>query len=231
MADETPAGFAKAYLELFEASGSSGGGGERILFQFNPKEFQVVKKAKWESKPTKGNKKAPPPEYIGPEAASMSLEMFLDAYDNEGRDVSKEIQKLVDACTPTATSESSQTPKPPGVIFGWDKVYFKGYIESVTAKYTRFDQKGRPVRATCTIAMKEFPKEVPKQNPTSGALAAMGSRQVVAGDTLPGIAYREYGDSTLWRALAEANRIDDPMSLAPGTRLLVPAATEAVDHR
>lgn len=238
MPAQAPPSFERAYLELFEVSGSGGGsGGSKIQFQFNPKELQVVKKAKWESKPTKGNKKAPPPEYVGPEAASMSIEMFLDAHDNLGkggqeRDILQEVQKLIDACTPTESSQSSKTPKPPGALFGWgEKVYFKGYIESVTAKYTRFLPSGKPIRATCTIALKEFPKDSKKQNPTSGTLAAMASYQVVAGDSLPVIAHREYGDPALWRALAEANNLDDPMLLRPGLRLLVPAATEAAQHR
>jgi len=32
-------------------------------------------------------------------------------------------------------------------------------------------------------------------------------------------------------AIAEVNRIDDPMRLSPGTRLLVPAATDADQYR
>jgi nucleoid-associated protein YgaU len=241
MGAKAPAGKGKAYFELFEGTGSKGGGGakgkETIPFQFNPKELQIVKKAKWESKPTKNNK-APPPEYTGPEAASMSLEMFLDAYDNtidnKECDVAGQVEKLINACTPTdasASGESGKTPQPPGVIFSWGgKVYFRGYIESVTAKYTRFTQEGKPIRAVCTVALKEFPKDKPKQNPTSGSLAALRSRQVIVGDTLAGIAYREYGDPNLWRAIADVNSIDDPMLLPPGMRLLIPAASDAVHH-
>lgn len=235
MATKAPAGNGKAYLELFEGAGSGAGaglktgGGKKIHFQFNPKELQIVKTAKWETKPSKGNSKAPPPEYIGLQPASMTLEMFLDAYDNEGHDVSKQIQDLIDSCNPTTDSEK-KTPQPPGVIFGWDRVYFCGYIESVTAKYTRFTHEGKPIRAVCTVALKEFPKDKAKQNPTSGGLAALGSRQVIVGDTLAGIAYREYGDPNLWRAIAEANNVDDPMLLTPGTRLLIPAAADALHH-
>ena len=40
------------------------------------------------------------------------------------------------------------------------------------------------------------------------------------------MAYRAYGDAGLWREIAEANEIDDPMRLHPGTRLLIPALEE-----
>jgi nucleoid-associated protein YgaU len=40
------------------------------------------------------------------------------------------------------------------------------------------------------------------------------------------VAYRAYGDAALWRDVAEANGIDDPTRLRPGTRLLLPALEE-----
>jgi nucleoid-associated protein YgaU len=50
--------------------------------------------------------------------------------------------------------------------------------------------------------------------------------RVVTGDTLALLAWREYGDPAAWRDIARANGIDDPMRLAPGTELLLPAAEE-----
>ena len=214
----------KAYLEFSEPVA---GGGTNVQFLFNPKELQVTKKANWKSSPTKG-KTAPPPEYNGPEAASMTLEMFVDASEKEGGDVSKLVDQLIEACVPTTASTNSNKPKPPGVKFGWGtKIYLEGYMESVSAKYTLFRESGTPIRAVCTITLKEFPKDVGKQNPTSGAQATYRSTQVVEGDTLAVIAHREYGDPALWRALAEANNIDDPMRLSPRPHLLVPSATDA----
>ena len=68
--------------------------------------------------------------------------------------------------------------------------------------------------------------DAPGQNPTSGSLAARSTHQVVAGDSLPLLAWREYGDPTAWRAIAEANEIDDPMILPPGAELLLPGLDE-----
>jgi len=42
------------------------------------------------------------------------------------------------------------------------------------------------------------------------------------GDSLPSIAYRAYGDATRWRAIADANEIDDPLRLRRGTPLMLP---------
>ena len=40
---------------------------------------------------------------------------------------------------------------------------------------------------------------------------------------LPGIAYQEYGKPALWRTVADAQRIDDPMRLRPGPGVLLPS--------
>ncbi len=79
----------------------------------------------------------------------------------------------------------------------------------------------------CTVDLQELPSETPKQNPTSGGLTARRTHTVVAGDSLPSIAYREYGHADVWRAVAEANGIDDPFRLTAGTALLLPPAEEA----
>jgi LysM repeat protein len=45
---------------------------------------------------------------------------------------------------------------------------------------------------------------------------------VKSGDTLSSIADRFYGDPELWRAIARANEVADPDTLAVGTRLEIP---------
>jgi nucleoid-associated protein YgaU len=113
------------------------------------------------------------------------------------------------------------------VRFQWGAVTgFPAHITSVTAKYTLFTPSGTPVRAVCTVQLAEMGGETGGQNPTSGALTSRTVRTFVDGDSLPSLAYREYGDPTRWRAIAEANGIDDPMRLAVGRTLLVPAIEE-----
>ena len=46
--------------------------------------------------------------------------------------------------------------------------------------------------------------------------------RVVAGDSLQSLAWREYGNASAWRAIAEANGIDDPSRLPTGIELVLP---------
>jgi nucleoid-associated protein YgaU len=42
------------------------------------------------------------------------------------------------------------------------------------------------------------------------------------GETLDRISARQYGVSTMWRLIAEANGINDPLALRPGAFLNIP---------
>jgi hypothetical protein len=222
-----------AYLQLHEPSsdGSLSKPGAqigKIDFQFNPKELSLAKSASWTRASGRGNKKSGPPQFNGPQPAKLSLEMFFDASDTQDSSVVKTVERLFACCVPTDASHEQKKGSPPWVLFRWGGLTgFLAYVSSVTVKYTLFTSSGLPVRATCTVTLDELAGEAPKQNPTSGGLVPRRLHVVIEGDTLAGIAYREYGNALMWRALATINGIDDPMRLRPGTRLLLPTAEEA----
>ncbi|MGY2746744.1 peptidase M23 [Pseudarthrobacter sp. O4] len=221
-----------AYLELYEPSkdGSLDKAGPqlgRIDFQFNPKELTLGKTASWTRQTAKANKKAGPPQYNGPMPSKLALEMFFDASGKQDDAVVQRVEKLFSCCAPTAASLKQNKGSPPWVLFRWGKLTgFLAYVASVQVKYTLFTAAGVPVRATCTVSLEEIAGDPPKQNPTSGGLVPRRVHVVVEGDTLAGIAYNEYGNASLWRAVAAANRIDDPMRLRSGTSVLLPAVNE-----
>ena len=109
--------------------------------------------------------------------------------------------------------------------FQWGGITsFPAYVSQVNVKYTRFASNGVPIRAVCTVNLEEMPPGNSKQNPTSGVLAVERVHTMVAGDHLALVAYEEYGSAAMWRPLAAYNGIDDPMRIANGTQILLPAA-------
>lgn len=199
----------------------------RIDFKFNPKELSLSKAAKWARETGKGNKKAGPPQYQGPQPSKLTLEMFFDATSTMDDSVVKRVEALFACCVPTSPSHDKKKGSPPWVLFRWGGLTsFLAYVSSVTAKYTVFTAAGLPVRAVCTVTLEELAAEPGGQNPTSGGLAPRRVHTVVDGDTLPSIAYREYGDASMWRAVARANGIDDPLRLRSGTDLLLPSVED-----
>lgn len=198
-----------------------------IEFQFNPKELTLSKSAQWARETGRGNRKSGPPQYQGPAPSKLSLEMFFDASEKMDNSVVKRVERLFACCVPTSTSHDQKKGSPPWVLFRWGGLTgFLAYISSVSAKYTLFTTSGLPVRAVCTVTLDELAGETPRQNPTSGGPVPRRVHTLVDGDTLPAIAFREYGDASMWRAVARANEIDDPLRLPVGTTVLLPSAED-----
>jgi nucleoid-associated protein YgaU len=200
-------------------SGKKGGGGERIEFMFNPKEISITKAVEWKAKPSK---KPTMPEYAGTKPATITVEMFLDA--SEGGDVTTKVDALLDKMEPHPKTKNDK-PSPPFCSFGWGvKTYIdNAVIKTVAVKYTRFKPDGTPIRAVANVTLEELRPGSQKTNPTSGSPRGEVERIVRPGDTLQSIAWEELGAPTLWRAVAEANRVDDPFRLSPGTALIIPS--------
>jgi len=222
-------GLVKAQLVIMEPPAKSGAkpGGRlaTVKFQFNPNRLSLSKSVEWRRKPARMAGQASLPEFVGSGPRSLSVDVFLDATSEHDNSVEEGVEKLMIACVPTKTSLRKKKPASPWVRFEWGtakSVSFDGVLSSLSVDYSLFDTDGKPLRATCSLSIEEAGADTPGQNPTSGSREARRTHRVVAGDSLPQLAWREYGDATAWRVIAEANDIDDPMVLEPGRELLVP---------
>jgi phage tail protein X len=207
--------------------------GEKIKdvdFQFNPTQVVLSKGAQWTTRLAPKFRFAAIPEFNGSMPYTMQLQIFLDASMTPAdTTVQDEVESLLSCCEVTIASTAADQPCTPWVFFQWGSfstVSFIAYVESVQATYTMFNTSGTPIRATCDLTITQIPILTAGQNPTSGALEANRAHRVIAGDTLQSLAWREYGDATAWRVIAKANDIDDPMRLAVGTELLIPASAK-----
>lgn len=204
--------------------------GKELKFRFNPKEYSIAKSATWNRPTNKGAKNASTPEFGGVQPQTVQMELFFDDWEGYGNLV-KDIETLLEWLKPTDKSIGNKKPEPQTLKFEWERnqslAGFKGFLKSVSAKYTMFKQDGTPVRATAQIAIEEIPSEPKKTNPTSGSPNHRRAHVVAAGDSLHSLAFREYDNPAFWRGLAAFNGIDDPLRVRPGTRLLIPSADEA----
>jgi nucleoid-associated protein YgaU len=206
-------------------------GSAELKFRFNPKEYSIQKSATWSRPTNKSAKSSTKPEFGGVQPQSVSMELFFDDWEQSDANLLDDIKTLIGWLKPTADSINKKKPQPQILKFQWGSNQslseFKGFLKSVSVKYTMFKSDGKPVRATANIALEEVPDEPKPTNPTSGSPAGRRTYVLAAGDSLHSVAYAEYGDPTLWRALAIFNRIDDPLRVGPGVRLLLPSPDEA----
>lgn len=231
----------KAYLAVVGELGPSSNGGSAITpvsgprkdFLFNPKEYSISKSTQAPRQTTPNAEGSGTPQFTGPQPQTLSVELFLDATEEgAGNRVADYVEFLMESCSASRASKDKRQPSLPIVVFGWGTTTsFPAFVKQVSVKYTMFQPDGTPVRATCSVSLEEVPDPPQGQNPTSGGDSAQRSHTLVAGESLASIAWDEYRDPALWRSLAERNGVDDPMRLANGARLLVPAVEHARRRR
>ena len=218
-------GLAKAEIVSTES-------GERVKCLFNPKEYTFSKQNNWKDQQT--GKNVPQIEFGVGQPATLQMELFFDTYAHfkssgaPPKDVRKEytdkIWKLM-IVDPKLTDAKNKKGRPPKVIFSWGQTWlFKAVITSITQKFTMFIADGTPVRATLNVSFRQVEDEgaLARQNPTSGGVGGERIWTVNEGDTLGLIAYRELGDATRWREIADANQLTRVRRLRPGTVLVIP---------
>jgi nucleoid-associated protein YgaU len=104
---------------------------------------------------------------------------------------------------------------------------FQWVLTSLTQRFSLFLANGTPVRANLTCSFQQWrsdEEEAKLLNKQSADVAK--THTVRRGDTLSAIAAEQYEDSTLWRPIAEANRLTNPRRLTPGQVLVIPALRE-----
>ncbi|WP_280466083.1 peptidase M23 [Nocardia brasiliensis] len=229
-------GMVHAVLVLYEPPLTSSGRPTtvraRIPLQFNPDHLQMTKSASWSRTPYSDVASASLPEFRGADPRTLSVEVFLDASFPASAGVEKQVEQLIGCCGPTAASVRGHHAAPPWVQLQWGQsktVSFFAFVSHLSVDYMRFGRNGAPTRAKCALSMEEIGGATPRQNPTSRADGAMRTHRWRHRDHLATLAWLEYGDPGMWRAIAVTNNIADPAAITAGTLLTLPAFDQPWD--
>ncbi|MCB0012647.1 MAG: LysM peptidoglycan-binding domain-containing protein [Anaerolineales bacterium] len=219
----TKSGLVAARIYEVDDSGNPKGG-LAVSFMFNPKEYSVTQQNSY-SKAETGDANAKV-ELSSAGYQKLTLkQLVFDTYDL-GTDVTLITKLLWDLMKPVPPEGGGDDAKPTAryVAFEWGSFRFVSVITSVTQNFTLFTQEGVPVRAMVDVSFEQFTNRDnwPGQNPTSGGGPLERVWRVKAGDRLDYISADVYGDATLWRNIAEYNKIEDPFRLRPGSELSIP---------
>jgi hypothetical protein len=204
-------------------------GPEEFHFRFNPKELSTSSTMRMANTPSQGDTGGHRVQYGGSEPADFTVTFLLDEWESPpgmGQNVRDMVKQLEDLQLPDPVIR-----RPARVMFVWGSFNVTGFMKTVGAQYQLFGQDGTPLRATVTLTIQQHDPDPAGTNPTSGGPPGRRARTIVDGDSLPLISYSEYGDPNLWRALAEANALDDPFKLNPGLELMVPSREDAEAYR
>ncbi len=192
---------------------------------FNPREYRLSRSNQFAEAAVPG---LPGPllQFGRGNARTLSMQLFFDTYTYEdGLDVRFYTDQVLDLL-----EIDPELHAPPVCLFSWGAFVFAGVLERANQSFKLFRPDGVPVRATIDVTWKEFLD----QEVIGAALqsADFEKRYVVRrGDTLSRIAGEMYDDPGRWREIAEENDMDDPLALAPGQVLVIPALAGGTETR
>ncbi len=224
---------AKATLTAEYSSGL-----EIFEVQYNPTEFSLDKSAQLAEIGIPGLD-SPIVQFVRGQVEKLSVDLFFDTTDHGTGAGATSVTTLTDPIYSLVKIEPAGHA-PPIVTFAWNAAFpganlppaagnqrrnsFRGVVESCRQKFTFFSPEGVPLRATLTLALREYKtldEQLTQLNLSSpDRTHAHLTRQ---GETLSAVAARYYTRPGDWRAIAEKNDIDDPRRLDAGVLLTVPS--------
>jgi nucleoid-associated protein YgaU len=195
---------------------------------FNPTDYTFSKSNTWTPDKAPG-KDIPIVNFQGGGPTTLQVSLMFDTYAagkrQDVRDYTEKVVSLMNIA-PNTTDSQSKTGRPPRVSFRWGNSWsFKAVITQISQHFTLFLSDGTPVRATLDVHFTQVEQQgtYHPTNPTSIA-ETQKVHLVGPGETIDGIAFRELGDASKWRLIADLNNLDNPMRLRPGDRLASPLA-------
>lgn len=197
----------------------------RIEAHFNPSRLAIAKTANWSSQ-NAAQRDSPELQFTGAEPATLSVELLFDTYDTPERAKRSVRKEYTDRLAHLATVERhGDKHRPPvcQILWGGAGAVFEGVLQSLELQFTLFMEDGTPVRATARCAFKQWrtnEADLRRQDKQSADLDKV--HVLKRGESLATIAAREYLDAGMWRPIARANGIDDPLGVVPGTLLRIP---------
>lgn len=152
----------------------------KIRAQYNPKELQIDKQIPWQPHKTRDNRSGDKRheeseqsdlEFNGGTTRSMTIELLFDSYERKNESVEPDVRTLEElSSVPDPESPHPERRRPHHCIVVWGQTGagmrpFLCVIESLTTKYTMWNHAGTPVRAVCTVKVKEAHKMAGAQKP------------------------------------------------------------------
>jgi hypothetical protein len=208
---------------------------------YNPSELSFDKAMKF-AEITIPGLDAPLQQFVRGDAEKLTLELFFDSTESGTGLGAKSVTTQTDKVFSLARIHPD-THAPPVVTVSWGKHFpgdalmtplsaqsrqsFIGVIESIKQKFTLFSPEGIPLRATVNLTIREYRKlEDQLADLNLKSPDRTHSHTLKGGETLSAVAAKQWNRPGDWRAIADANELEDPRRLRVGTFLTIPVLTQ-----
>ena len=210
----------KLVIKAYEAPDYSGQPIGEFEAQVNPNEITLAYEMEYDSAQGSGTTNSRM-EFKKVKPGDTALTFFIDGTGANGRPVDVQ-QKIEQFQTVTGYNGNIHRPNYLKVVWGTLQVK-RCVLKSASIAYKMFKPDGVPLRAVITANFTDN-----SDDRTRVAVAQdqspdlMHARLVKAGDNLPALCSKIYGDPNYYLEVARANRIDNFRNIAPGTKIFFP---------
>ncbi len=223
----------KMLILAFETSKDAESGGKleaKASFEalINPETYTLeykVKTAEGQGQGTSGAQQKF--AYTMPE--ELGFEFLFDSTGIiDGKPDKNGVFAQVDAFRKLLTEYRPSSHEPFHLKLIWGNLIFKGRAVELGITYKLFNPDGQPIRAVARTKFKgsiEEQKRIAKEDRRSPDLTHV--RVVKAGDRLPLMCFRVYGDPRHYIDVARVNGLSDFRALTPGQHLLFPPLSKS----
>ena len=161
-------------------------------------------------------------EYTLPEELTFEF-LFDNTGIMDGKAKKEGVSEDVDRFRKMLTGYQGNSHEPYHLKLVWGSLVFTGRAVELALTHKLFNPDGQPIRTVAKVKFKksvEDKKRARKENKKSADLTHQ--RKVKAGDTLPLLCHRIYGDPKYYLEVARVNSLGNFRSLVPGTDLVFP---------
>lgn len=206
--------------------------GEMFVALINPESYQLDYKIEYNDGQGQGASSSQL-GYAHTKPEDLSFEFLFDAtgalqtgplFVPPKPDITAELQRFKDMLT----AYEGEIHQPRYLKLIWGTLLFKGRLSTLQIQFKLFKPDGRPLRAVAKATFKGSVEEnfrVALENAQSPDVSHV--RTVMAGDTLPLMCHRIYGESRFYLEVAKANGLADFRNLQPGDELIFPPLEKA----
>lgn len=209
----------KLLIKAYEKPDYSGAASAEFEAFVNPNELTLAYEMEYDSAQGSGTTNSRM-EFKKVKPGDLTLSFMVDGTGANGRPA--DVRKLIELFQ-TVTGYNGAIHRPSYLKVVWGTLVKRCVLKSASIAYKLFRPDGAPLRAVISATFTDN-----SDDQTRVAVAQDSSpdmthvRQVQAGDTLPLLCYRIYGDPRRYVDVARANGLNDFRRLDPGTRLRFP---------
>ncbi|MCR9173193.1 MAG: LysM peptidoglycan-binding domain-containing protein [bacterium] len=190
----------------------------------NPEKYNLSYKIEYDDQQGQGSSSVPA-KFTKIKPQDFEIEFLFDSTGviAPPNGSSGSVQDELDKFRSIAFTYNGDEHRPNFIKLVWGSLLFKGVLMSMDVEYKLFKPSGEPIRATAKCSFKghqDDEERAAEEKKSSPDLTHV--RQVKAGDTLPLMTHRIYGDSKYYLEVAKYNKLSNFRKLTPGQQIVFP---------